>query len=370
MSIYTKSLFTLTSTVPAIHAYRSIVQQGAAAVLRPIPTALFTMVAVAAMAKVAEHLGTRLFNLNSPARQPYKAYIIPGLWALSSFLTVKSQFPIRFFTAVALVITPGRALALGMLSGVLLSVCSKQGPDEQQAPVSDTNFRDQLDEAIDRVQIDPESVEPQDTLRIAEVKREDSSTLWKTNHALSMPAEDPSTLIEIEGVGSFPREMVIEVAQRFKDRCVAIDGGRVGVTCEQDRFRTWDVDEEEKTLIKRFVGELGRLVTLNPVQVQILIRALSEITRKPIIDLVHSRIQGSSNTELQFKCLSLQRINIKLRRAENQWIIEVVYYDSIVDKSTQTEVRKKVFVDHSLDMFTSEWKTTVQFYDMSPVGRA
>jgi hypothetical protein len=116
MSIYTKCLFTLTSTVPAIHAYRSLVQQGAAAVLRPIPTALFTMVAAAAMAKVAEHLGTRLFDLNSPARQPYKAYIIPGLWALSSFLTVKSQFPIRFLTAIAPVITQGRCVALAVFA--------------------------------------------------------------------------------------------------------------------------------------------------------------------------------------------------------------------------------------------------------------
>jgi hypothetical protein len=108
------------AVIPSVTAYRGIVSQGTAAVLTPFPTALCTFVAAAAFAKIAEHLGTRFLGLDMPERRSYKVYVVTGLGALSSFITVKSQFPVRFLTAISPVIGPKGLLTLGGLLALFL----------------------------------------------------------------------------------------------------------------------------------------------------------------------------------------------------------------------------------------------------------
>lgn len=104
-------IFLSAQVVPAFFAYHEIIQAGTAALLNPVAGAICTALASGILAKLGEVLGSAYIPSDS-IPQPYKAYLIPSIWVISSLLTTLTQFPVRFITAVAPVITLVGAITL------------------------------------------------------------------------------------------------------------------------------------------------------------------------------------------------------------------------------------------------------------------
>jgi hypothetical protein len=203
-------------------AHRAIAQSGLVILPHPAVAVLCTTVAAIALEKLVERLATRALSLDSLSRRHLKPFIIPNLWALTTLLTVKTLYPVRFILAVSPVLTPIGATAASLLIAASIFY------QTQRICSADTAIL-LANQAIAAVEVSPESqgesLRIKSTIKVAAA--DNSSWTWRFNQTCekveSLFGEDSEKLEDTPGLfNPLPKAVVTDVVCLLKKKQMMI----------------------------------------------------------------------------------------------------------------------------------------------------